>query len=45
LRAKGCSAKTAAGAVATLHSIIRHARRHVWIALDPIDQLEAGERP
>lgn len=34
-RAKGCSAKTAAGALATLHSIIRYARRHGWIALDP----------
>jgi integrase len=45
LRAKGCSAKTAAGALATLHSIIRYARRHGWIALDPVDQLEADERP
>ena len=45
LRAKGCSAKTAAGALATLHSIVRYARRHGWIALDPVDQLEADERP
>ena len=45
LRAKGCSPKTAAGALATLHSIVRYARRHSWIALDPIDQLEADERP
>jgi len=45
LRSKGCSAKTAAGALATLHSIIRYARRHGWIALDPVDQLEADERP
>jgi integrase len=45
LRAKGCSAKTAAGALATLHGIIRYARRHGWIALDPVDQLEADERP
>jgi integrase len=45
LRAKGCSAKTTAGALATLHSIVRFARRHRWIALDPVDQLEADERP
>jgi integrase len=45
LRAKGCSPKTAAGALATLHSIVRYARRHGWIALDPVDQLEADERP
>ena len=45
LRAKGCSAKTAAGALATLHSVVRYARRHGWIALDPVDQLEADERP
>lgn len=45
LRAKGCSAKTAAGALATLHSIVRYARRHGWIASDPVDQLEADERP
>ena len=45
LRANHCSAKTAAGALATLHSIIRYARRHGWIALDPIDQLEPNERP
>jgi len=42
---KGCSAKTAAGALATLHSVVRYARRHSWIALDPIDKLEADERP
>jgi integrase len=45
LRAKGCSTKTAAGALATLHSIVRYARRHGWIATDPVDQLESDERP
>jgi integrase len=45
LRTKGCSPKTAAGALATLHSIVRYARRHGWIAVDPVDQLEADERP
>ena len=45
LRRKGCSPKTSAGALATLHSIIRYARRHGWITLDPIDQLEPEERP
>ncbi|MBV8952695.1 MAG: site-specific integrase [Solirubrobacterales bacterium] len=35
LRAKGCSAKTTAGALATFHSIIRYARRQGWIGLDP----------
>lgn len=45
LRAKGCSAKTTAGALATLHSILRYALRHGWIALDPIERLEPDERP
>jgi integrase len=45
LRGKGCSAKTSAGALATLHSIVRYARRHGWSAIDPVDQLEADERP
>lgn len=45
LRATGCSPKTAAGALATLHSIIRYARRQGWITRDPVDQLEADERP
>ncbi len=45
LRDEGCSPKTAAGALATLHSIIRYARRHGWIAIDPVDQLESDERP
>ena len=45
LRATGCSPRTAAGALATLHSIVRYARRHGWIAVDPVEQLEADERP
>lgn len=45
LRRKGCTAKTAAGALATLHGIVPYARRHGWIAIDPVDQLEADERP
>ena len=45
LRRKGCSPKTSASALATLHSIIRYARRHGWITVDPIDQLEPEERP
>ena len=45
LRRKGCSPKTSASALATLHSIIRYARRHGWITIDPIDQLEPEERP
>jgi integrase len=45
LRGKGCSAKTSAAALATLHSIVRYARRHGWSAIDPVDQLEADERP
>lgn len=28
-----------------VHSIIRYARRHGWIAFDPVDQLEPHERP
>jgi integrase len=45
LRAGRCSAKTAAGALATLHSILRYALRHGRVALDPIERLEPGERP
>jgi integrase len=45
LRDKRCSPKTAVGALATLHSIVRYARRHGWIATDPVDQLESDERP
>src|SRR5947209_4211011 len=45
LRAKRCSAKTSAGALATLHSIVCYARRHSWIAVDPVERLERDERP
>ena len=41
----GCSAKTSAGTLATLQSTMRYARRHGWIAADPVDQLEPDERP
>lgn len=42
---KGCSAKTAASALATLESVMRFARRHGWIACDPVELLERDERP
>ena len=45
LRGKGCSEKTAAEALATLHSIVRFAMRNGWIADNPVGKLEADERP
>lgn len=45
LREKGCSAKTRANALATLHSILRYARRRGWIVIDPVELLEPEERP
>ena len=45
LRRAGCSAKTSAGAVATLQSIMRYARRRGWSPLDPVELLEPDERP
>lgn len=45
LRCKGCSPKTSASALATLQSVMRFARRHGWIAGDPVEQLERDERP
>jgi integrase len=45
LVAGGCSARTAEGALASLHSIMRYALRHGWIVDDPVAKLEAGERP
>jgi integrase len=45
LRAAGCSEKTAAEALATLHSIVRFAIRKGWIADNPVAKLEADERP
>ena len=45
LRRKGCSAKTSAGALATLQSVMRFARRCGWIVADPVELLEHDERP
>jgi integrase len=45
LRRKGCSAKTAASALATLQSVMRFARRCGWILADPVERLEHDERP
>jgi integrase len=45
LRAAGCSEKTAAEALSTLHSIVRFAIRNGWIADNPVAKLEADERP
>jgi integrase len=39
------SAKTSASALATLHSVLRFARRHRWITIDPVAELERDERP
>ena len=36
LRREQRSPKTSAGALATLHSIVRYARRNDWIAVDPV---------
>jgi len=45
LRAAGKSEKTVAGALATLQSIVRFALRNGWIAHNPVERLESGERP
>ncbi len=45
LRTAGCSEKTAAEALATLHSIARFAIRNGWLAGNPVAKLEADERP
>jgi integrase len=45
LRTAGRSEKTAAEALATLHSIVRFAVRNGWIADNPVAKLEADERP
>lgn len=42
---RGCSAKSSANALATLHSILRFARRKDWISRDPVKLLEPEERP
>lgn len=45
LRAKGRLEKTIAGVLATLQSVVRFAIRNGWIVENPVDKLEAGERP
>lgn len=45
MREMGCSEKTTANAVATLHSVLRFALRRGWIVDDPVAKLEAYERP
>ncbi len=45
LRVKGRSAKTTTNALATLHSILRFARRRDWIVTDPVELLEPEGRP
>jgi integrase len=45
LREKGRSEKTIAGVLATLQSVVRFAIRNGWIVENPVDKLEAGERP
>lgn len=45
MRAAGCSEKTTANALATLHSVLRFTLRHGWIVIDPVARLERGERP
>jgi hypothetical protein len=45
LRRSRCSPKTTANSLATLRMIVGYARRHDWIAADPIEKLEADERP
>ena len=44
-RVSGCSEKTTAGVLATLHSILRFALRNGWIVDDPVVKLETDERP
>jgi integrase len=45
LQHKRRSAKTSASALATLHSVLRFARRHGWVTIDPVAELERDERP
>jgi integrase len=45
LRGNGRSEKTTAGALATLHSVVRFALRNRRIVDDPVSRLEADERP
>jgi len=45
LCAEGRAARTIAGALATLGSILRYALRRGYITDNPLPRLEAGERP
>jgi integrase len=45
MRAADCSDKTIANALATLHGVLRFARRQGWVVDDPIAKLEFDERP
>jgi Phage integrase, N-terminal SAM-like domain len=45
MRATGCSEKTIANVLATLHGVLRFARRKGWVVDDPIAKLEFDERP
>ncbi len=45
LRVKGRSEKTIAGVLATLQSVVRFAIRNGWIVENPVEKLEADERP
>ena len=45
LRVRGRSEKTIAGVLATLQSVVRFAIRNGWIVENPVEKLEADERP
>src|SRR6185312_11331663 len=45
LRSQGRSERTIAGALHTLHNIMRFAVRNEWIAENPVAKLEHDERP
>jgi integrase len=45
LRARGCAEKTVAGALGTLHNVMRFAVRNSRIVESPVEKLERGERP
>jgi hypothetical protein len=42
MRAAGCSGKTIANALATLHGVRRFPRRQGWVVDDPLAELERG---
>lgn len=45
LRGAGRSERTIAGALHTLHNVMRFAVRNAWIAENPVEKLERDERP